>query len=68
MITKTIPVYWGCPNISDFFDTSYWLNVDDLINFKFTGEYYYNNLEKINNNFEKAKQYCDNIIERILKI
>jgi hypothetical protein len=68
LITKTIPVYWGCPNISDFFDTSYWLNVDDLINFKFTGEYYYNNLEKINNNFEKAKQYCDNIIERILKI
>lgn len=68
LITKTIPVYWGCPNISDFFDTSYWLNVDDLINFNFTDEYYYNNLEKINNNFEKAKQYCDNIIERILKI
>jgi hypothetical protein len=68
LITKTIPVYWGCPNISDFFDISYWLNVDDLINFNFTDEYYYNNLEKINNNFEKAKQYCDNIIERILKI
>ena len=68
LITKTIPVYWGCPNVSDFFDTSYWLNIDDLINFNFTDEYYYNNLEKINNNFEKAKQYCDNIIERILKI
>ena len=68
LITKTIPVYWGCPNISDFFDTSYWLRLEDLVNFKFTNEYYYNNLEKINNNFEKAKQYCDNIIERILKI
>jgi hypothetical protein len=68
LITKTIPVYWGCPNASDFFDTSYWLNVNELLNFKFTDEYYYNNLEKINNNFEKAKQYCDNIIERILKL
>jgi hypothetical protein len=68
LITKTIPIYWGCPNISDFFDTSYWLNVNELLNFKFTDDYYYSNLEKININFEKSKQYCDNIIERILKL
>uniref|UniRef100_A0A6C0B681 Fucosyltransferase C-terminal domain-containing protein n=1 Tax=viral metagenome TaxID=1070528 RepID=A0A6C0B681_9ZZZZ len=25
LITKTIPVYWGCPNISDWFDTRGWI-------------------------------------------
>jgi len=68
LITKTIPVYWGCPNVSDFFDTSYWLTVEDLINFNFTEEYYNNNIEKINKNFEEAKKYCKNIFERILEI
>ena len=68
LITKTIPVYWGCSNASDFFDTSYWLKVEDLVNFNFTEEYYYNNIEKINKNFEETKHYCRNIIERILEI
>ena len=68
LITKTIPVYWGCPNVSDFFDISYWLNIEDLLNFNFTEEYYNNNIEKINKNFEEAKKYCKNIFERILEI
>lgn len=25
LITKTIPVYWGCPNIDHFFDTTGWI-------------------------------------------
>jgi hypothetical protein len=25
LITKTIPIYYGCPNISDFFDTEGWI-------------------------------------------
>jgi|LauGreDrversion4_2_1035121.scaffolds.fasta_scaffold421788_2 hypothetical protein len=25
LLTKTIPIYWGCPNISNFFDTSGWI-------------------------------------------
>lgn len=25
LITKTIPIYYGCPNISDFFDTQGWI-------------------------------------------
>jgi hypothetical protein len=25
LITKTIPIYWGCPNISDWFDTRGWI-------------------------------------------
>ena len=68
LITKTIPVYWGCPNISEFFDTSYWVDISDAINFKYSPEYYYNNIEKINKNCEIAKQYCVNIIERIIGI
>ena len=68
LITKTIPVYWGCPNISEFFDTSYWVDISDTINFKYSSEYYYDNIEKINKNCEIAKQYCVNIIERILKL
>lgn len=67
LITKTIPVYWGCPNISDFFDTSYWISVQDIFNFDFSEEHYNKNIEKISLNYEKAKKYCTNIFERILK-
>ena len=66
LVTKTIPVYWGCPNISDFFDTSYWINLEDAFNFKFDEKYYYSNLQKINVNYEKAKLYCDNFFDRVL--
>lgn len=66
LITKTIPVYWGCPNIMEYFDTSYWINVKDTLIFNYTEEYYYNNLHKINNNFEKAKEYCKPMLDRIL--
>lgn len=68
LITKTIPVYWGCPNIADFFDTSYWISIDKIFEFNFNEKYYYDNLNKINTNFNNAKQYCNNIIERILSI
>jgi hypothetical protein len=68
LITKTIPIYWGCPNISDFFDSSYWIKVENLLSFNFTEQYYYDNLDKINQNFEKTKIYCDNIFKRILEI
>ena len=34
LLTKTIPVYWGCPNIGEFFDTTGWIffqTKDDLL-------------------------------------
>jgi len=36
LVTKTIPIYYGCPNISKWFDTTGWIilettNVDELI-------------------------------------
>lgn len=29
LITKTIPIYWGCPNIDDFFETDGWIILTD---------------------------------------
>lgn len=29
LLTKTIPIYYGCPNISDFFDTTGWIILED---------------------------------------
>lgn len=29
LITKTIPIYYGCPNISDYFDTTGWILLTD---------------------------------------
>lgn len=66
LITKTIPIYWGCPNVSEYFDTSYWINPQNILTFEYTEDYYYKNLNKINSNFETAKKYCEPLIDRIL--
>lgn len=29
LLSKTIPIYWGCPNIGDYFDTSGWIVIED---------------------------------------
>jgi len=67
LITNTIPVYWGCPNVNDFFDTSYWINLDQIFNTKFEESHYWNNIDKIKHNAKLAKKYCDNFIQRILE-
>jgi hypothetical protein len=77
-LTKTIPLYWGCPNISDFgydergiirFDTPEELLY--IIN-NLTPEDYYKRLPYINHNYELAKidtfenntsQFFDQFIE-----
>jgi hypothetical protein len=30
LITKTVPIYWGCPNIGDFFDTRGIISINDI--------------------------------------
>ena len=73
---KTIPVYWGCSNIGDFFDIKGIIqvnNIDDAI-FKLNNvdENYYNDrIEVINNNYNKALQYVNyekNIENKIVEI
>jgi hypothetical protein len=66
LITKTIPVYYGCPNISEYFDTSGWIildneSMDDLINKLkiLDSNYFMKYIDIIEKNFETVKQYID---------
>lgn len=66
LITKTIPIYWGCPNIDDFFDTSGWVLLDTttINEVKFameslTPDMYERYQDVIERNYETAKQYVD---------
>jgi len=72
LISKTIPIYWGCPNIDDFFDTRGMIiceTADEVLeackkvdqNFDL-----YDEMKKyVDANFEKAKEYCKSLSERI---
>jgi hypothetical protein len=58
---KTIPVYWGCSNIGDFFNMDGIItfhNIDDVIyTLNNLDENYYNNrIEVIEENYQKALQ------------
>jgi len=69
-MTGTIPIYWGCPSIGNFFDKEGILTFDSLdelthiINNVCTDEYYYNHMEYIKNNLNLAQKfkYPDNQI------
>lgn len=63
-LSKTIPIYWGCPNIDEFFDTDgiiFFNNESDLkeILNNLTPEFYYSKQNVINKNYELAVQYAD---------
>jgi hypothetical protein len=73
-VTGTIPIYWGCPSIGNFFDSEGIITfdtVDELRNIidTLTVEQYEAKLEAVKNNFVIAKNYliCDDIIYKILK-
>lgn len=62
--TKTVPIYWGCPNIGEFWDDRGIINFNteeeavEIIN-KLTPEDYYSRLPYIQNNYEIAlEQGC----------
>lgn len=62
--TKTLPIYWGAPNIGDFYDKRGIItfeNEDELINIinNLTPEDYYSRLEYINNNYNLAIENSD---------
>ncbi len=61
-VTGTVPVYYGCPSISDYFDTRGMIlinsaddfsNVVDLLN----DQHYLSMMPYIRSNFEEAKKY-----------
>lgn len=63
-ITKTVPIYWGCPNIGDFFDIKGIIIVDtfeDIIKAcnSLNPNSYESMRESIERNYETALKYAD---------
>ena len=66
ILHKTIPIYWGCPNIEDYYDKRgiiTFTTSDEAINIvnNLTESDYNNKLEYIEANYQKAFQYKDYI-------
>jgi len=66
LITKTIPIYWGCPNIGNFFDTTGWIilestQISELYDkLKILDIDYYNSYKDvIDKNYNTSKKYID---------
>jgi hypothetical protein len=66
LITKTIPIYYGCPNISEYFDTTGWIILDSedvgVLLEKLTvltPEYYQKYTETIEKNYLSVQRYLD---------
>lgn len=62
--TKTIPIYYGCPNIGEFFNEKGIISFNDLdeldgILNKITPEFYDEISEVLEENYQKSKQYYD---------
>lgn len=63
-LTGTIPIYWGCPSIGDFFDINGIICFNTLeelkeILYNISYETYENKMISIKNNFEIAKKFLD---------
>ena len=79
-LSKTVPIYWGCPNLEELgYDSNGFIYCEDENEIiaktnKLTIEDYYNRKEAIEHNFELAKYYANlfdrfkNTIEEITKL
>ena len=68
-MSKTIPIYCGCPNISEFFNPNgiiFFDNEEQLINIltNLSTDEYKNRIQYVEENFIFAKKYC-NFFERV---
>lgn len=64
LVSSTIPIYFGCTNIGDFFDDSYFLKFNNIAEFNsiihnITPEFYARVIDKIEYNRIKALDYVD---------
>lgn len=73
LLTKTIPIYYGCPNISNWFDTRGWIILEtaSVNDFRTKCMYlpnYSRHINIINANYERAKQYIslEGNIQRVM--
>lgn len=75
-LMKTIPIYWGCPNIEDFFNKEGIIKFEDADDFiyisnQLTDNFYNSKKDIIEENYQLALQYVDyeqNIINKIIEI
>jgi hypothetical protein len=71
LLTKTIPIYWGCPNITEYFDKDGFIfieNENDFLSQLNTiklEKYYSDKKQSIEKNFEEAKKYALNFSKRV---
>lgn len=61
-VTKTVPIYWGCPNIDEYFDESAIIRFDSIVEFfsavdSLDKNTYDKMLSGVEKNFELAKKY-----------
>lgn len=61
-LSGTIPIYWGCPSIGDFFNTKGMIIFDTLMELKdkiklCTESYYLDNMDAILDNYKRAEKY-----------
>ena len=72
-MTHTIPIYWGCPNISDYYNPDGIIVFEDENDFiekvnSLTPELYYSKIDAVNENYEKfvkAPEFIDEVTEII---
>jgi hypothetical protein len=64
LYTKTIPVYYGAPNINEYFDTTGWIileneSVDDLVQKlkQLDAEWYNRNLDTVEKNYKTVQSF-----------
>lgn len=72
LYTKTIPIFYGCDNIGDFFDIRGLFivnNSEEIIKIcnSITNQTYYDKIEYINRNFELSTKYI-NLLDRLKKV
>jgi hypothetical protein len=78
LITYTIPIYYGCPNISEYFDTTGWIILED-VNIEtalqklatLTPDHYERHKDIVLKNYELCKKYIhleQNLNEGLKKI
>lgn len=70
LITKTVPIYWGCSDIGKFFDTKGIISFDNPDDFytkinNITDKTYEDILPHIETNYNLAKEYSKSIFERV---
>ena len=59
-MTGTVPIYWGCPSIGEFFNEKGMIkfdNIEDVAFLDFDEKKYESMLSYIKENFEKAKEF-----------